>query len=180
MPEGRTRAWLGCFESVWETKCERSSGTGLCLFGYSLVASTNSAASIHLPVPVITDPQHAQGLTRIFGPDSSAVARRCAWRKEIHDGPDFPAASVVRIMVRIAEGASHCGRRPSNSPVHFAGDSIANRYDPWEISAAKNARKRKRRRVVHIRTRPVAVVICRSRTTQSARCRDFSYCIRRG
>ena len=35
-------------------------------YGYSLVASTNSAASIHLPVPVITDPQRAQGLTWIL------------------------------------------------------------------------------------------------------------------
>jgi len=31
MAEGGTRAWLNGFETGWETKCERSSGTGLCL-----------------------------------------------------------------------------------------------------------------------------------------------------
>jgi hypothetical protein len=35
-------------------------------YSYSIFASTNSAASIHLPVPVVTDPQHVQTLTRIF------------------------------------------------------------------------------------------------------------------
>src|ERR1700739_660309 len=101
MAEGRTQAWPVAFESGGETKGERSSGTGLCLFGYPLVASTNSAASIHLPVPVITDPQLALGLTGIFASNFFPGARRCAWRKGMRATPPRRRLLLVAQQFRL-------------------------------------------------------------------------------
>src|SRR3569833_1970297 len=46
------------------TRCERSSRHRAVPFRLFLIASRNSAASIHLHVPLVTDPQRAIGLTR--------------------------------------------------------------------------------------------------------------------
>jgi hypothetical protein len=130
IPEGSTRAWPVAFESVWETKCERSSGTGLCLFGYSLVASTNSAASIHLPVPVVTDPQHALGLTRIFLSRFAPGCARCAWGKGMRDTqPDHPSRRALA-TVQIAHPRPHYGMRRTARWPHIDFQPNPKRFAP--------------------------------------------------